>query len=507
MKIFLKILFYIALIAFLGYLLVQLFFIDEYKQFKESIFHSAAPSEEMSDKELVIAYSSGTELLEPTYFDSITRNRLLNVYEPLVQTDRNLRIKPALALSWGRVSDTKWEIKLRPNVLFHDGTVFDADDVIASFDRAMTNTKSGLIDVLSTIASIKKIDDLTINIITKRPDPLLVNRISTVLIFPSGKKDFSTPVGTGPYKFVSLDDLDVRFLRYENYWGPNPYYASLLIKTIPNRFDRIDALKIGDVQILANVPPSFAQELKDNPAIETVSLPSLEVNFLIFNMDSNLLQDSRIRKAISFAFDKYAFVEFSNGFARPSNQFVSNGIFGFNPDIESDKQDVTLAKTLVRQYNPFKRPSIEIDMIAGTEVVAEYIREQLTEIGFSIKINLLKWEDLRDKIINRESEMYYLGWRSELGDASSFFENVVYSKGRFNGGNYLSKKVDQLIELSSENLEQKKRSTQLREIMKIITEEDIIGIPLFESDAIYGVRIGVQFKPRMDGYILASEVY
>ncbi|MFC1655396.1 ABC transporter substrate-binding protein [Patescibacteria group bacterium] len=507
MKTFLKILFYIALLALLGYLLMQLFFIDEYNQFKDRVFHSTAESEEMSDKELVVAYSSGTDIFEPTYFDPTTRSRILNVYEALVKTDRNLQIESALALSWGRLNDTQWEIKLRPNVRFHDGTTFDADDVITSFDRAMINSKSGLTDVLSTITSIKKTNGLTILIETEKPDPLLVNRISSVLIFPSEKKDFGMPVGTGPYKFISLEELDVQFVRYEDYWGGMPYYASLLIKTIPNRFDRIDALKAGDVHILANVPPSFAQELKDNPAIEIASLPSLEVNFLIFNMDSTLLQDSRIRKAISFAFDKRAFVEFSNGFARPSNQFVSNGIFGFNPDIEDNKQDVTLAKTLVRQYDPFKRPSIEIDMTMGTEVVAEYIKEQITEIGFSVKINLLKWEDLRDKIVNKESEMYYLGWRSELGDASSFFENVVHSKGHFNGGNYLSKKVDQLVELSSENLEQKKRSTQLHEIMKIITEEDIFGIPLFESDVVYGVRVGVQFRPRLDGYILAWEVY
>lgn len=507
MKIVLKILFYIALLALLGYLLVQLFFIDEYKEFRDKYFHSAAYSEHVSGDELVIAYSSGTKILEPTYFDSITRSRLLNVYEALVQSDRNLQIKPALALSWGRLSDIEWEIKLRPNVFFHDGTTFEADDVIASFDRAMKSTKSELTDLLSTITSVTKTDDLTIKILTNKPDPLLVNRISAVLIFPSVKEDFDMPVGTGPYKYISLEDFDIEFARYEDYWGEKPHYGSVLIKTIPNRFDRIDALKAGEVHILANVPPSFTQELKDNPAIEIASLPSLEVNFLIFNMNSELLKDSRIRKAISVTFDKRSFIEFANGFARASNQFVSNGIFGFNPDIKEDTYDTTLAKTLVRQYDPFKRPSLELDMTEGTEVVAEYLKEQLNEIGFSVKVNLMPWEDLRDKIINKESQMYYLGWRSELGDASSFYENVVYSKGRFNGGNYLSKKVDQLIELSLENLEQKKRSEQLHEIMKIITEEDIIGIPLFESDVIYGVRVGVQFRPRLDGYILASEVY
>ena len=102
--------------------------------------------------------------------------------------------------------------------------------------------------------------------------------------------------------------------------------------------------------------------------------------------------------------------------------------------------------------------------------------------------------------------MYFLGWRSEIGDASGYFENAVYSKGNFNGGGFANKKVDQLIELSIQNLDQKKRLEQFHEIMKIIIEEEIIGVPLFESDIIYGIRVGVQFNPRLDGYILAAEV-
>jgi peptide/nickel transport system substrate-binding protein len=507
MKIFLKILFYIGLFALLGFLSTQLFFLDEYNKLKEQIFHTAAIEEESCSDELLIAYAFGPDNLEPTSFNSTTRSRILNVYEGLMRTDRNLQIEPSLALSWGRLEDDLWEIKLRPNVFFHDGSSFDADDVIASFDRAMKNKESELKDLLSTIKSVEKIDDLKVRITTKEPDPILTNRIINVLMFPSEKKDFKIPVGTGPYQHISYIDKEMKLKRHEDYWGDVPHYGFVTMKTIPNRFDRLDALKNGQIHVLANVPPSFAEELEQYQTISIVSFPSLEVNFLIFNMESELLKDQRIRTAISFAFDKNAFVDFSKGYAQPSNQFVSNGVFGFNPDIKSKIQDTELAKTLVREYDPFKRPSIIVDMTEGTEVVGQYIKDQLNEIGISVQINILPWEELREKIFNKESEMYYLGWRSEIGDASSFYENVIHSEGRFNGGNYSSKKVDQLIDLSLVNFDQKKRSTQLHEIMKILIEEDIMGIPLFESDAIYGICIGVQFKPRLDGYILASEIF
>jgi len=506
MKIIGKILFYLILFVILGFLLVQLFFKDEVEKLKTTHFHPSNEVNLSENKKLVVAYSFNSDSFEPTFYDSVTRSRTSNIYEGLVLTDRNLEQIPGLALSWGEIDDTTWEFKLRPNVIFHDGTDFDADDVIASFKRAKTYKSSGLKDILSTISSIKKIDKLTVHIITKEPDPILVSRVATVFIFPSEKTDFKKPVGTGPYKFVSNTKTEFSIKRFDDYWGKRSHYKDVVFKTIPNKFDRLDAIKNGEVDILANVPPSFTDDLKMQRNVTITSLPSLEVNFLIFNFKSKLLKDDRIRKAISIAFDRDVFVEISNGFASPSNQFISNGIFGFNPNIKSSSQDITEAKNLIRQYDPFKKPSVTIDMTNEAQAVGDYIKSQLNEIGLSVKINYISFEELKKKIFDKTSEMYYLGWRSEVGDASGFYENVVYSKGRFNGGNFNNKKVDQLIALSTKNLNEKKRLEQFQEIMKIILDEKIIGVPLFETDTIYAVRAGIGFRPRLDGYILVSEI-
>jgi len=506
MKIIGKILFYLILLAVLGFLLAQLFFKNEFEDFGNQYIHPVAQTESDNNNALTVAYSFNADLFEPTFYDSVTRSRTANIYESLVLTDRNLEPLPGLALSWGRIDDITWEFKLRPGVLFHDGTTFDADDVIASFKRAVTYKNSGLKDILNTIKSVKKINNLTLHIITKHPDPILVSRVESVFVFPSEKTDFLQPVGTGPYKFSSNTKTEFSMTRFDDYWGKKPYYENVILKTIPNKFDRFDAIKNGDVDILANVPPTFSNELIARQNVTITSLPSLEVNFLIFNYRFDLLKDERIRRAISLAFDKQAFVEISNGYANPSNQFVSNGVFGFNPDIADKHQDLEEAKQLIRQCDPFKRLSVTIDMTTEAQTIGDYIKQQLNEIGLSVKINYISFEELKRKIFNKESEIYYLGWRSEIGDVSGFYEDAVYSKGRFNGGGFENKKVDQLIELSLKNLNQKKRLEQLQKIMKIILDEEIIGVPLFETDVIYGVRVGVDFHPRLDGYILASEI-
>jgi len=512
MKFLIKIILYLGLFALMGVLLVYLFFQEEYAQFKKDYLSEWLPSttteeqSEISEKTLKIAYASGYESLDPVLYNPNTRSRILNIYEGLVLTDRNLQVKPGLALSWGRIHDTIWEFNLRPDVLFHDGTTFEADDVITSFNRAQNYETSELKDLLNSVDEVEKIDDFTIRFHTKEPDPILVNRLATVLIFPSEKNSFKKPVGTGPYKHSGEQQNEIAFERYGDYWGDLPYYKYTIIQTIENRFSRLDAIKNGNVQILANVPPTFANELEEMAAVGVIAVPSLEVNFLMFDFNSELLQDIRIREAISIAFDKQAFVEFSNGYATPSNQFVSNGIFGFNPEIENTSQDITKAKGIVKEYDPFKRPSVSIDMVLGAEVLGEFIKLQLNEIGISTNIHYMTFEALRSRIFNKESEMYLLGFRSEIGDASSFFENVIHTEGKFNGGEFSNKKVDQLIDLSLHNLDQEQRLAQFQEIMKIITVEELVGVPLFETQTVYGIRVGVQFHPRLDGYILASEI-
>src|SRR5437588_3247596 len=94
---------------------------------------------------------------------------MANIYEPLIQRDKKLALEPALATEWSQTAPDTWHFKLRPGVKFHDGTPFTADDVVFSFERALA---SQIAATLATAKEIHKIDDLTVDIITKGPDPI-----------------------------------------------------------------------------------------------------------------------------------------------------------------------------------------------------------------------------------------------------------------------------------------------------------------------------------------------
>src|SRR5687767_7363095 len=81
-----------------------------------------------------------------------------HIYEPLVTRGKDLKVEPCLALSWQLVNPTTMRFKLRPNVKFHDGAAFTADDVVFSIERALAPT-SNFKPYLQGVTGARKVDD------------------------------------------------------------------------------------------------------------------------------------------------------------------------------------------------------------------------------------------------------------------------------------------------------------------------------------------------------------
>jgi len=110
-----------------------------------------------------------------------TNNVVSHAYEPLVRFDKNYKIEPALATSWQNINLTTVRFNLRKNVRFHDGTPFTAEDVLFSFDRI--RQPQGTMQIyVGGVKEIKKIDDFTIDVISDKPNPTLLNNFNTFLI-------------------------------------------------------------------------------------------------------------------------------------------------------------------------------------------------------------------------------------------------------------------------------------------------------------------------------------
>src|SRR6266511_6428598 len=158
-------------------------------------------------RDLVIGQGTDVSHLVPHYSTSASDvNVFFNLYDNLVLRDEQLNLTPGLATSWKLMDEKTWQFKLREGVVFHNGDPCTADDVKFSLERAIAdNPRTSVYAALNTIERVEILDPLTVNLVTKSPDPLLPTRLSYYggMIVPKqyfekvGREGFrKAPVGT-----------------------------------------------------------------------------------------------------------------------------------------------------------------------------------------------------------------------------------------------------------------------------------------------------------------------
>jgi len=125
------------------------------------------------------------------------------IYDALIARDNTNKLVPGLALSWRLVEPTTWEFKLRPGVKFHGGEDFTADDVVFSLQRALAPT-SDYKGYLANTKEIVKIDDLTVQIKTNGPSPLVPDNLTSVFVM--SKKWSEAHNATKPQDFKNKEE-------------------------------------------------------------------------------------------------------------------------------------------------------------------------------------------------------------------------------------------------------------------------------------------------------------
>jgi len=443
--------------------------------------------------ELRIVLNSPETSLSPYSLSLDDLIRTGNLYEGLVSFDRTLKIVPALAVTWGNIDPTTWVFKLRQEVVFHDGSAFNAQSVIQSLEAAR-QAGGAVKNLLQTVQDIKVVDPYTIHVITTAPDPLILSKLTKFFISKPGN------IGTGSYTVkTGGNGAPLELVAFDHYWGQRPVYKTAVYQVTQNMTQRKTDFEGGLTDILVAVPKDQALEL---PKEQVKTSYSLEVNFMMFKLDDPLLSDRTMRENIRAMIDPARIEEIGNNFVRRVSQFVAPGVFGYNLKIPMFTYDETK-----RPKNLFgeQKMKISLDYLSTYKTLVEYLEKQFEDAGFLFRGNELTPEELLDKIKKNESQLYILGWQAENGDAGDFLDAFIKSNGEYNPSRYSNAVVDALIEKSRQELSPPRRLELLQKIMELVND-DLIGIPLFESSRLYAVKKGIQWEPRLDGLVLAKEV-
>ncbi|HZT87623.1 MAG TPA: ABC transporter substrate-binding protein [Stellaceae bacterium] len=487
---------------------------------------------------------------EPTSIDPLFHNLNPNlavafeIFDRLVHQDEKQHLVPGLALSWKPVAEDVWEFKLRPNVVFHDGSKLTPEDIVFSIERAakVPNSPSPLTIYTKSIKGFDIVDPLTIRIKTDGPYPLLPNDLSNVAIqskkAAEGKttEDFnkgSAAIGTGPFKFVEwVPGNRLVLVRNDAYWGKKPDWERVVERPITASGSRVAALLAGDVDMIEDVPPVDVKNLKARPDIVLAQSISNRVIYLhldtnrdkspfVFDkngnpLDKNPLKDLRVRQAISKAINRQAIVDrVMDGVAIPAGQLLPDGFFGVSPKLKVEPYDPEGAKKLLAEagYPQGFRLTLHgpNNRYINDEKICEAVASMLTRVGIDTKVETMPQNVFFSRASKLDFSFILVGWGSGTGEASSPLKSLLATYdpakgwGPSNRGRYSNPKLDALLAEALRTVDDEKRE-QLLEQATEIGIGDLGIIPLHFEISTWGLKKGLAYLANTNQFTLAQYV-
>lgn len=483
--------------------------------------------------DLTVGLSTEPAAIDPQFSRSgNNQNAAQHIFGRLVDTDPNLQIKPNLAESWTNLDPLTWEVKLRQDVKFHDGSPFTAADVVFSMERVATlaDSPAPFTANVGPIESMEIVDDYTIRFTTKKPTPLFMELAGTVYIVSKtaaeGKtvEDFNSggaAVGTGPYKFVEWIPGDRLVLqRNEDFWGEKPEFENVTFRAISNAAARVAALRAGDVDLIDAVPPSDVATLKN---VENIALHSAASARIIYvGLDSsrdespwivgadgallnpNPLKDPRVREAMSMMIDRQLLIDrILSGAGEPAGQMVPEGIGGHSANLPPDGIDLAAAKALLTAAGYPEGFGITVhssnDRFPGDGDVAQALGQLFTRGGLTVKgVVTQPYNVYATAAGNQEFSAFIFSFGTTTPSSAPGMTNVLMTNdadagtGSFNRMRYSNPDYDAKIREALAEFDAEKRNGLLAEAAEIAFGDHAI-LPLYWPAVTWASRADLDF--------------
>jgi len=482
----------------------------------------------------------------PTWDIHSQNNALANgvhasVYESLFYYNKKFELEPLLATSFKQMSPTQVRITLRKGVKFHDGAVFDADDAKFSLERAMAKTSNYGV-YTQGIERIVKVDDLTIDIMTKGPNPVLQRQLTELRMMDLGwaeknksvePKDIKTKDenfahrnanGTGPFMLKSWEQ-DVKLVLVKNpaWWGKmDSNLTEVVYSPIKSEATRVAALLSGEVDLVLDPSPADLVKLRSSPALKVVD--GSENRTLFFGMDQsrdelpgsnvkgkNPLKDVRVRKALYQAIDSQTLSRVTmRGLAQPTGALIAPQVNGWTKKADTRwPYDVAAAKALLAEAG--YPNGFEVDFACpnnryiNDEEICQAVTAMWARVGIKAKLRTLPLATYFPMIQRYEASIYMLGWGVPTFDALYSLQSLVRSvgaqgDGNYNVGRYSNPQMDALVERIKQEVDQKNRNALIEQAL-LLSHQDVSHIPLHNQIIPWAMKKNIELYHRADNRI------
>src|SRR3954449_212608 len=465
-------------------------------------------------------YTSGTT------FDASSRT----VYNRLIQAERGTTtLQPALAESYTVSDDGRsYTFKLRQNVKFQSTKAFTpnrpfgADDVLFSINRMLDPNHpyhkvsggtyeyfagTGLADLLE---SIQKVDDHTVKFTLKHPDatfiPVMSQDFASILSAEYADKMMKAgtpekvdldPVGTGPYQLTSYQkDAVIRYKAFPDHWAGKAAIDTLVFAITPDASVRWQKLKANECQVMAYPNPADVPAMKQEPSVQVLEQPGLNIGYLGFNVTKKPFDDVRVRRALNMAVNKQAIIDaVFQGAGTPAKDPMPPTVWGYNDAVKDYPYDPEGAKKLLQEAGV---TSLDTELWAmpvsrpynpNARRMAELIQSDWQKVGVNAKIVSYEWGEYLKRTKDGEAPSFLLGWTADIADPDNFLGVLLGcdAVGNTNRSRWCDKSFDDLIKQAKLISDQAQRA-KLYEQAQVIFKEQAPWVTVAHSVSFQPVR-------------------
>ena len=466
--------------------------------------------------DLTIAYDADPVSLDPMeQLAGATLQLAHLVFDPLVRTNSKLEYVPRLAEKWEQISPTVTRFYLRKGVKFHSGNSMNSDDVVWSFNRYKKSV--GFKGIFEPYKELKKIDDYTVDLIAKKPYPLVLANASYLFVmdskFYSGKTDdgkdksaieknigtfaSTNESGSGVFKVkYRQQGVKLELEKFADYWGPTGNVDNLTWVPIKENATRLSALLSGDVDFIAPVAPADLDRVRENDKTELLTLAS--DRFIIVQLNQKVVpefKNAKVRQAVIYAVNNAGIAKkIMRGFATTGAQFSPEGYAGHDPEL-TPRFDLKKAKQLLKEAGYEKGFTVTMispnNRYVNDEKIAQAIAAMLKKINITVELTTMPKAQYWGEYDKRESGIQLIGWSSDTGDSANYSEYLTMTQnketghGQYNSGSYSNPELDKLVNEANTELDSSKRSDILKKVSRI-EYYDAAHVPLHWQNLAWG---------------------
>jgi peptide/nickel transport system substrate-binding protein len=341
-----------------------------------------------------------------------------------------------------------WTFQLRRGVTFHDGTEFDADAVVFSFERQRDPLHPFHRDdfqywggTYGNILAIEALDRYTVRIAIEEPyAPFEANlaMFPVAIVSPAAVRTWGDayadhPVGTGPFRLASWDKGERIVLeRNPDYWGGAPALARLVFQTIPDARQRLIGLESSAVDIAYSILPEELQFVELHPDLVLTRTPANNVTYLAMNTTHPPFDDARVRRAVNHAVNKEPIVKLVyQGQAIAAEGPLPPTQWGYHKLAEPYAYSPPRARELLAEaradgrFDPERTytllvPATPRPYLPDPQGVARVLEANLADVGLRVHVSVQPFDQHLRSVRTGAHDMCLLGWVGDNGDPDNF---------------------------------------------------------------------------------------